>query len=296
VQDVTPAEGGDDDWDDGRRSWHGHKHRSKVGPLWAVTSGEDPTTSSNQSLYRIEHGHASLVADLFEFEKTVNPHPEAVDSNPYDVESLGKKALVIDAGGNSLLEVSKSGKVKLVAVFPDELVSTANAEKILGEDFPPMLPAQPVPTSVAIGPDGAYYVSELKGFPAPLGESRIWRVDPNARNAECGESRKCKVVFDGLTSIVDLRFGPRGKLYAVELEATSWLAVELAIFEGAPIPLEGGSVKACSLKRGTCSEIVSGQPVLTSITFRKGRHGHERLWGAINSLTPGQADVVELDP
>lgn len=288
VQDVTPARRGerDDDGDDdgGRR---------RVGPLWAVTAGADPTVSSNQALWRIEGGEAELVADLFAFEQAKNPHPEAVDSNPFDVETLGgERALVADAGGNTLLRVNEDGDIRLVAVLPDEEVSTANAERILGVDFPPTLPAQAVATSVAIGPDGAYYVGELKGFPAPIGESRVLRIERDARNARCGESPKCKVVLDGLTSIVDLRFGPDGKLYVAQIEDTSWFAVELVVFEGVPLTLVGGSVHRCDVNTGACSAVVTGKPILTSITFR--RDGS--LWGAINALYPGQADVVQLLP
>lgn len=282
VQDVTPVRRGErDDDDEGRR----------IGPLWAITSGADPTVSSNQSLYRIEDGSAELVADLFAFEEANNPHPAAVDSNPFDVETLGgERALVADAGGNTLLKVDEDGEIKLVAVLPDEEVSTANAEALLGEDFPPTLPAQPVATSVAIGPDGAYYVGELKGFPAPLGESRVWRIERDARNAKCGESPKCTVVLDGLTSIIDLRFGRDGKLYVAQIDDQSWLAVELVVFGGAPLTLVGGSVHRCDVGSGSCSTVVSGKPILTSITFR----GNGSLWGAINALYPGMADVVRL--
>lgn len=40
------------------------------------------------------------------------------------------------------------------------------------------MPMESVPTSVAYGPDGALYVSELTGFPFPAGASTIWRVVP----------------------------------------------------------------------------------------------------------------------
>ena len=79
-------------------------------------------------------------------------------------------------------------------------------------NLPPQIPAQPVPTSIAVGPDGWYYVGELKGFPAPTGASRIWRVAPWASWADCGNSADCQVVFDGgFTSIIDLKFGPDGR-------------------------------------------------------------------------------------
>ena len=85
-------------------------------------------------------------------------------------------------------------------------------------------------TSVAIGPDGAYYVSELKGFPAPLGMSRIWRIEPGTRHVHCDAEAvgsPARVVADGFTSIVDLTFGSDGTAYVVELDEASWFAVEV---------------------------------------------------------------------
>ena len=259
--------------------------------LWAITAGADVLVDSGQALHHIDgNGVVTEIANLFAFEEKFNPHPVAVDSNPFDVEDLGGgEALVADAGGNTLLKVDKHGKIKFVAVLPDELVSTANWTSILGEELPPMMEAQAVATSIAIGPDGAYYVGELKGFPAPLGESRVWRVEPNARNAKCGQSPLCSVVIDGRTSIIDLAFGPDGRLYVTQIDDRSWLVVELVAFAGFDLEL-GGSVHACDLATGACEQVVSGEPVLTAITFRS-----DGLWGATNSFLPG-TDVTRLLP
>lgn len=263
------------------------------GGLWATTSGAEGQTGV-QKLYRVEGGSATEVADLGAFEQKRNPDRGVVESNPFDVADAGRgEALVADAAGNDLLEVDKHEKVKLVAVFPQELVSTENAKDLFGCpegppdicNLPPMIPAESVPTGLAVGPDGAFYVGELKGFPAPLGESRVWRVVPNARNAKCGQSPLCAVVLDGFTSIIDLAFGPDGRLNVAQLDDASFLALEL----GASV---GGSVHACNLATKACSTVVSGEPILTSIAFRT----DGSLWAAINALVPGAADVVQLGP
>lgn len=276
IADVDPAGRGDDDDE-----------------LWAITSGE---SEGSQLLYRIDdEGKAKRFANLFRFEKRRNPHPALVESNPFDVEGLrGERALVVDAAGNTLLRVNEDGDIRLVAVFPDELVSTENAKRLVGCPngppdicaLPEMIPTESVPTSVAIGRDGAFYVGELKGFPGPLGESRVWRIDPNARNVQCGTSPSCTVVLDGLTSIIDLAFGPGGRLYVAQIDDQSFFALDLA-FTGVPIDL-GGSVRACNLETKACETIVSDLPVLTAITFRD-----EALWGATNSFFPG-TDVTAL--
>ena len=132
------------------------------GGMWATTSFAE----GEQKLYEIENGTAGEVASLIEFEERHNPHPAAIDSNPFDVADLGgKAALVADAAGNALLRVSDrnaessdvSSRVKVVAVLPNELVSTANAKAIFGCpagppdicSLPLMIPAEPVATSVA---------------------------------------------------------------------------------------------------------------------------------------------------
>jgi hypothetical protein len=90
------------------------------------------------------------------------------------------------------------------------------------------------------------------------------------------------VVVSGLTAIIDLQFGPDGKLYVAQLEDNGVGALE----GGGGV---GGSVHACDVATGSCTTVVSGIPILTAIAFRG-----TTLWGAILALVPGQADVVPL--
>jgi hypothetical protein len=92
-------------------------------------------------------------------------------------------------------------------------------------------------------------------------------------------------VFDGgFTSIIDLAFGPDGRLYVAELDEGSWAAVEIF---GA---VTGGTINACDLSTSTCEEVATGIQVLTAITF--GKDG--TLWATRNALTPGAAEVVAI--
>jgi len=251
-------------------------------------------------VYLIRDGEATQIANLLEFEAANNPGgetgPEAIDSNPFDVEALNAStALVADAGGNSLLKVSRSGRVDWIASFPEEVVSTAHIMDLAGCPapppgfefvcgLPPAMPAQAVATSVAIGPDGAYYVGELKGFPAPVGESRVWRVEPDARHATCGSSPACSVVADGFTSIVDLAFGPDGTLYVTEIDENTWAAVEFGI--GAI----GGTVNACDSASWSCSVVATGLTIPMATTV--GRDG--TVYALTEALLPS-AQVIVLD-
>ena len=265
------------------------------GSFWVSTgAGEDTEADSGQGLHRATKGSSHKIANLFEFEDMVNPDGnDPPDSNPYDVESLGGgAALVIDAGGNDLLRIDRQGNIETLATFPDGLASSANIKALAGCPspapfcgLPDMMPTQAGPTTVAIGPDGAYYVGELRGFPAPAGASRVWRVSPGADGAECGTTPDCTLVFDGgFTSIIDMKFGPDGKLYVAELDEASWAAVEIF---GAPT---GGTINACDVQTLACTEVATGIPVLTAITF--GKDGS--LWATRNALTPGGVEVFRV--
>lgn len=263
------------------------------GDMWALTSFGDGW------LYRVSRGGAKKVANISGFEAAVNPDGAQIDSNPFDVAALtGGSALVADAAANAILVADTRGNVDWVATLPSEVVSTANLQSLLGcpgvaPEFAdelgficgvPFMPAEAVPTSVAIGPDGAYYVGELKGFPGPTGASRVWRIEPGTRHADCGTSSACSVVADGFTSIIDLNFGPNGTLYVTELDESSWAAVE--IFGGG----SGGTVNACGFGTWSCSEVANGLPIPTATTVARGT-----LYATILALVPGSAQVVPLN-
>lgn len=267
------------------------------GDVFATRGGGPGLTTG--ALFRVSRGSTRQIANLYQFEADHNPHPTAVDSNPFDVEVLnGGTAIVADAGGNTLLTVDQQGRVDWIAVFPNELVSTANIKSLAGCPtpvpalafacgLPAMIPAQPVSTSVAIGPDREYYVGELKGFPAPTGRSRIWRIEPGTRHADCATSSACTVVATGFTSIVDLTFGRDGTLYVVELDEASWAAVEFGVGS------LGGTVNACDISTTpwTCTAVATGlsMPIGAAVDHRGGE-----VYVAINALIPGAAQVIKL--
>jgi hypothetical protein len=282
---------------------------SDQGWLWAITGG-GPAPTDGKLFKVFDDGTVTEFADLGAYEAKHNPHPAVVDSNPFSLIDLGGgRAAVADAGGNTLLEVNKRGKVKLIAVLPDEVVPTDNAKAIIEEivgnqlgqeasceeglpdeappeahevcELPEAIPAEAVATSVAIGPDGDFYVGELKGFPAPLGNSKVWRIASSARNANCGASPRCSVAYDGFTSIVDLAFGPDGTLYVAEMDEKSWFAVELSLFEGLPVDLGLGTIDACG---DTCAVEAGGISMLSAITVDgDGDLWHAELPGVVTS-------------
>lgn len=58
------------------------------------------------------------LANIGAYEAAVNPDGGEHDTNPYGVLATSGGTYVADAGGNSLLRVSSSGRISTVAVFP----------------------------------------------------------------------------------------------------------------------------------------------------------------------------------
>jgi hypothetical protein len=155
-------------------------------------------------LWDKRHGFKQ-VADVAGFEATANPDGGEPDSNPQSLLGTHHGFLVADAGGNSLVRVAPNGQVETVAVFPDQLV---DAPPMLGLPPGTQVPSQAVPTSVVRGPDGAYYVGTLTGFPFAPGSARVFRVVP-------GEEPT--VYAGGFTNVIDIAFGQDGTLYVLEI-------------------------------------------------------------------------------
>lgn len=144
------------------------------------------------------------IADISAYEAANNPGrispgvPDDVNSNPYALaEAIGGGFVVADAGANALLRVNGS-TVSLIATF-DGVVNPLPFG-------PPRY--QAVPTSVTVGSDNAYYVSQLTGFPFPAGAANIFRVV---------EGQSPTIFATGFTNLIDVAMGPDGFLYALEL-------------------------------------------------------------------------------
>ena len=158
-------------------------------------------------------GHWTLQEDLGSYEAATNPTGDETDSNPYGVLALHGRRVVADAGANALNQIAANGTLSTLAIFPD---GEADAPEFL--DLPPgtRIPMDTVPTSVAVGPDGQFYVGQLTGFPFPVGGAKIFRVPAHGGAPE--------IFAEGFTHIVGLAFGPDGSLYVVELAQHGLLA------------------------------------------------------------------------
>jgi hypothetical protein len=154
----------------------------------------------------------SVAFDAAAFEAEANPDGTDIDSNPVGIAKSGNGWVFADAGGNAVNSTRKGGRN--VATFAP--VPTTQAVTL---PFPPFtlpagFPADAVPTDVVKGPDGAWYVSQLVGFPFEQGASTIWRVVPGHQPT---------AFATGLTNVTSLAFAGDGSLYAVEIAANGLL-------------------------------------------------------------------------
>jgi hypothetical protein len=144
-------------------------------------------------VFSVSGGAFSAVArvDRLEHRRNLDNVKGDRNSNPYAVLALSANhQIVVDAGANAVLEV-RDGNVELLSLIPNR----RNGRR------------QSVPSSIALGPDGAYYVGELAES-SGRGKARVWRVP--------AEGGTATVYRSGFTTISGVAFGPDGSLFVTE--------------------------------------------------------------------------------
>jgi len=203
----------------------------------------------------------NVVADIAAHEAAYNPDMGELASNPYGLAFDRARGvfLVADAGANTLIEV-RGYQTRTVATFP----ATPNPAPF----GPPFYDS--VPTDVAVGPDGAYYVTQLTGFPFIQGAANIFRVLPNGAMS---------VWASGYTNLVSLATSHRG-VYAVEIASQGLL--------NGPI----GSVIFTPWSDPTQKEVVA------SGLFAPGGVAvgpDDDVYVVVNSILPGAGKVLKFE-
>ncbi|MGN6333324.1 MAG: ScyD/ScyE family protein [Motilibacteraceae bacterium] len=253
-----------------------------LGRTWVVYGGGESEWSTGVYLVN-PSGSYRKVLSMSAYQAS-DPDPYDLEgapgeSNPYDVTALPDgTALVADAAGNDLVRVWPNGRAVTVACFPDELVSTADVPDGAlppGTQLPDALPAEAVPTGVAV--DGSHaYVSQLKGFPFAVGSSKVYRVDAYGERQGCsGDPMHAvppgPVVAQGLTAANDVSVGPDGGLYVTELSTLGVWAIEAGDSPGGGLD-PSGTGDVVKVSDGTKTVAASGLTIPGSAVM--GRDGH----------------------
>jgi hypothetical protein len=251
------------------------------GPTAPMRSGavvlRDPTLVAEEPISRLYgtllklrgHDRVKRIADLWRFERDNNPDQQLgnplVDSNPVDVLARRGGYVVADAGGNTLLRVSRGGRIRVLSLFPNTPTAGPGGATIQ---------MNAVPTGVVSGPDGAYYMSQLTGFPFPLNGAHIFRVDPRT-----GAYTR---YAPGFTNAMDLDFGRDGTLYVLEIDHDSLLA-----------PGREGALFAVPPGGGTLQRIVLPPDLLIEPGgLAVGRRGE--LYVSTHAREAGEGEVVRI--
>ncbi len=166
-----------------------------------------PVDQSGQLLHGGWLRGLTPVADIAGYEAANDPDHQGADSDPYAVLRVGDRVLVADAAGNDVLSVARDGTISTFAVFDN--ITTGLCAGIPNDAGTSGCDA--VPTSLAVGPDGAIYVGGL-GALTP-GAGRVWKLDPKTGAIE--------QTWDNLTSVTGVAVGRDGTLYVSELMGAS---------------------------------------------------------------------------
>jgi hypothetical protein len=214
---------------------------------------------------KIEDGEAVPIANLWELENIRNPDGFIKESHPYGlIGGPDGNLWVADAGANTLIRVVlDSDGVDVVAAFdgvPSPLPNP-NRDGAMESD--------PVPTGITLGDDGNIYVAFLPGFPFLQGSAKVVRVTPDGQVNDYAT---------GLTMVTDLRKGPDGALYAVQLGEFT---------EQGPVPNSGSIVRVT--ESAEPEVLVSDLSFPTSIDFSTSGDAYVTINGV---GAPGSGEVV----
>jgi hypothetical protein len=190
------------------------------------TSGTPPPASTTFGKLLLANPFRSTLgptlADLAAF-ASANPQDPATlgglgettyDSDPYDITPYRGGYAIADAAANAVLWLSPHGHLSLITRLP------TTPETVPPGVFGPTavtIDAQAVPTSIAVGRDGALYVGTLRGVPSLPGTADVYRVLP-------GHAPVAAVT--GLSAVTDVAFDHEGRLLVLEYNTGGLLAPE----------------------------------------------------------------------
>ncbi|GAA6620435.1 ScyD/ScyE family protein [Scytonema sp. NUACC26] len=226
------------------------------------------------------------VSDIASYELANNPDGENVSSSPISFLLDGNNFVVVDSSANDLLSVGTDGSnLRAIAAIPKQTIvnpvfppsntpSVEPSEVPDSSEPPPVVEfsTQAVPTGIAKGPDGAYYISIFTGFPFPKEGAKIYKI---------GDDGQPTVYAEGFTQLRDLAFDTEGNLYALQYaNEPSWTG-----------NLNGSVIKVTP--DGTRTTLISGNGVEGPSGLAIGSDG--AVYIANRSGVPGKGQVLRVN-
>ena len=233
--------------------------------VWSEASAGDapPLTAA---VVKLGGDAPSEVANIWTFESAQNPDGFVKESHPYGL-TAGEDGMlyVADAGANDLIQVDpESGEVTLLATFVGIPGPLPNPNRGGAKE------SDPVPTGVVRGDNGTFYVSLLPGFPFTPGSAKVVAVAADGSVTDYATD---------LTLVTDLKQGPDGALYAVELGEFG---------EQGPTPNTGAVVR---IHDGQSETVLDNLSFPTSIAFAEDGTAYLTVNGA---GAPGSGELVKV--
>src|SRR5829696_4782461 len=215
-------------------------------------------------LYRIQaDGTYEVVADLQAWYKA-NPV-----AHPAEIEPDGQWYGMVAAPDGAALWIVESNGGQVVTVTPDGTI-TRVADLSEGH---------PVPTGIALAPEGGVYVGYLTAFPFVDGTSRVDRVAADGT---------VSTVWSGLSMVTGIAVAPDGTLFAAEMATGDPATMEEPPFQ----PFTGRVVRQTGLD--SLEEVAAD--MLFPANLRFGPDGE--LYVALPSVgaNNGEGVILRLDP
>ena len=174
----------------------------------APATGGKPTLEANLGLYEGAHNSDHGAGAKF-FQE------QPIDSDPYAVVNWNAGLAIADAAGNDVL-FSSNGTLSTLAVLP--LLPETIPANAMGKGEPPhtiVAGAQPVPDSLAVGPNGDLYIGELGGG-NDVKVASVYQLTPEGQ---------LSLYRTGFTMIGDIAFDHQGRLLVLEMSTGGLLGL-----------------------------------------------------------------------
>src|SRR5829696_3883541 len=232
--------------------------------LVAGGGGSHGNPDQPAGLYRVfADGSFEVVADLGAWRRA-NPV-----AHPAEVEPDGQWYGMVAAPDGSALWIVESNGGQIVTVTPDGTI-TRVADLSEGH---------PVPTGIALAPDGGVYVGYLTAFPFLDGTSRVDRVAPDGT---------VSTVWTGLSMVTGIAVAPDGTLFAAEMATGDPASMEEPPFQ----PFTGRVVRQSGADG--LEEVATG--MLFPVNLRFGPDGGLNVALPAAFANNGEGVILRLDP